>query len=120
MPNTRPESVSGSKPDPSEWLTIAEAINFHFAHTPRERKIHRSAPYRWAEDPDHPVRGQWFAGRLYINQASLEQFCVGGASVGSRRRRFHRPAHNEAMAAAALDRLHRKHGIDPQGKGGDA
>ena len=118
MTNTRPRPDQGSKPDPSEWLTAREAARFHYEHTPRTRQIHRSAVYRWVDDPDHPVQGERFGGELFIARASLEAFCRNGRP---RRGRGSRPASTHAaVTTAALERIREKHGIAPDASGGEA
>ena len=120
MTNTRPDSVLGSKPNPSAWLTITEAVRFHFEHTPRQRQIHRSAPYRWASDNDHPVNGEWFAGQLYIERASLDAFCRDGRRRRSRPGRHQATPADAAQAADAIERMRTKHAITTDAKGGVA
>ncbi len=122
MANTRPHTVPDSKPNPSEWLTVADAVRFHYEHTPREKPISRSAPYRWMHDPDHPVRGEWFAGELFVDRASLEAFCQDGRRrrPGRGRGRRHATPADATHAAAAIERLRNKHGIATDAKGGEA
>ena len=120
MPDTRPHTVTGSKPDPSEWLTAREAVRFHYEHTPRDREIHRSAVYRWVDDPEHPVRGEWFAGELFVERASLEAFCRDGRRRRPGRGRRHATPADATHAAAAIERMRRKHGIAAEVKGGEA
>ena len=116
MADTRPDSDSGSKPNPSEWLTVREAVRLHYENTPREKPIHRSAVYRWVDDPQHPVRGQWFAGELFVERASLLACCRDGVPRG--RRRGAR-ANTDAQVAATLDRIHRRHGVAVPARGGE-
>jgi len=120
--NTRPHTVPGSKPDPSEWLTVREAVRFHYENTPRQKPIHRSAMYRIVHDPEHPVRGEWFAGELFVDRASLEAFVRGGRRrrPGSGRGRRHATPADATHAAAAIERLRNKHGIATDAKGGEA
>ncbi len=121
MSNTRPDSNPGSKPNPSEWLTVAEAVHVHFQHTPREKPIHRSSVYRWVDDPEHPVKGDRFAGELFVERASLETFCREGRRrrPGRGRGRRHATPADAAHAEAALARIRSKHGIAPKTQGGD-
>ncbi|MFM1889339.1 MAG: hypothetical protein RLZZ565_96 [Planctomycetota bacterium] len=119
MPNTRPESVSGSKPNPSEWLTVAEAVRFHHKRTPRSNPVHRSAVYRWIGDREHPVCGEWFGGELFVNRESLDAFCRYGRPRRGRRSAIAATA-DSRPAAAAIERMRRKHGIAPNPKGGEA
>ena len=120
MPENRPNSVPGSKPNPSAWLTVVEAVRFHYENTPRQREIHRSAPYRWASDPIHPVLGEWFAGQLYIERASLDAFCRDGRRRRSRSGRRHATSADAAYAADAVKRMRTKHAISTDANGGEA
>lgn len=120
MTNTRPDTVLGSKPDPSEWLTVRGAVRFHFENTPRTKPIHRSAMYRIVHDPEHPVRGEWFAGELFVHRASLEAFVRGGRRRRPARGRRHATPADETHAAAAIERIRSKHGIATDAKGGEA
>ena len=119
MTDTRPESVPGSKPDPAKWLPVREALRFHYERTPRTRPMHRSTFYRQVHNPDHPVRGEWFGGELFIERASLEAFCRNGRPRRGRRTAAAATSGSQ-QAAAALDRIRRKHGVAPEVKGGEA
>ncbi len=120
MNNTRPDSVLGSKPNPSEWLTVRDAVRFHYENTPRTNQIHRSAMYRMVHDPEHPVRGEWFAGELFVDRASLEAFVRGGRRRRPDRGRRNANPADAIQAAAAIERMRHKHGIATNAKGGEA
>lgn len=103
--DTRSQIVSGSEPDPAEWLTVDETIDTHFRRTPRTKKIHRSAPGRWVRTGK--VEGCYFADRLYISRASLEAYCEPRSAPLARTLRPSDPR----QAEAAVERLSRRHGV---------
>ncbi len=111
--DTCPPIVSGSEPDPAEWLTVDETIETHFRRTPRKKKIHRSAPGRWAKTGK--VEGCIFSGRLYISRASLEAYC---APRSARIDDALRPSDTK-NADDAVKRMSRRHGVRTPKKGGD-
>lgn len=67
------------------WMTIAEAVDYHFENTPRVKPLNISNIYRWISDHRHPVEGRRFANQLYVGRLSLEEFCRDGYDSSPRR-----------------------------------
>ena len=116
VPGTpRPETILAR----TNWLSIPDAVAFHYQRTPRLRPINRSAIYRWLQSEEHPVCGQRFGGELFVDRESLERFCLSGHPP-RRRRKASQTTSDARYTAAVLDRIRRKHGIVTDTNGGEA